>query len=388
MLMPRLLLVSAALCLIVVLASAQEAQQSPKEVVEQFYKLETTGKLLGPGHQEELAHFLIDGRQWPSLEAVYVLKGYNIGNERKDNGPQGLVSYSVEVDFDEWGSIDFFLNFNASAAEAPKERTYEILYLSDERWKLSLFAVQRINIDAAIQWVGESREKSNDPAIKYNADKTLAILKTLSAGAPLPPKPALIAKESPTKVARRFVHLEMDSLPEQWDRLSSFFVETPKPQWNEVHVVDIVGVAAGTDPKNETTMVDVSTNSLGDLDSSLRLRNYPLARLPLDGLSASACFGDYRFGFGLQLTEKYWKIDSNGKIKEFDGPPTWRVEASSFEPLITLDTAIRYVRQVSEKTSDPNAKRNAARTLRILNRYKQGRPLQDELSSAATGGCG
>lgn len=390
---PRWSFVATTLCLAMIAACShrlheaqkQEPQKSAREVVEQFSKMEVEGRWLGPQYQDELANFLTDAGQPAPPEAVYVLKGYKVGNESKRVHEQ--VSYSVEVDYDEWGEIDSFLNFNPHEGE---KRTYETLYLSNGGWRISLFPfnLPRVNVDAAMQWVVQMRDKSDSPAIKYNAENTLAILKSLSAGEPAPTNPARIAKERAAKVAARFIQLEKNLLPGQWSQLSGFFVETPKPKWDRVHVVDIVDV--GTDVESHedasVTEAEVATNSLGDLDASLRLHDYPSMRLPLTAPSASACFGDDRFGFSLLLTEKHWEIGKD--VRELDGPPAWRIEDTAFQPLITLDTAIRYVKQASEKTTDPIAKRNAATTLRILNAYKQGRPLPGELSSEATGGCG
>lgn len=94
------------------------------------------------------------------------------------------------------------------------------------------------------------------------------------------------------------------------------------------------------------------------------------------------------FEFTLLLSDKHWEIAADGSVKELDGPPAWRIRDTSFEPLITLDTAIRYVKQAPEKTTNPTIQKNAARTLRILNYYKRDEPLPNELSFGATGGCG
>jgi len=115
---------------------------------------------------------------------------------------------------------------------------------------------------------------------------------------------------------------------------------------------------------------------------------------PADGsgnvltFSASACYGDARFAFNLVLSDKRWEIATGGTVKEFDGPPAWRIEDTFFEPFISLDAAIRYVTQTRNKIADPVLKRNAGKTLSILKYYKQGKPLPDELSSGASGGCG
>jgi len=388
------------------------AQKSPKEVVERFYKMETEGRWLGPERWDELQDFLTDIGPWFPNSSISVLKSYEVRDARKDIGAGGVVDYQVEVDFFEWGSIDSYLNFTraqgpsgkSSAAGGPVEqRTYQTLVLRDRfiqrdpsgkevekkgtlGWRIALFASPRIDVNAALRWVGEMREKSNDPAIKYNAEKTLAILTASSVGGPVPDRKEGIAKESPAKIAQRFIRLEAGLLPDQWNQLTNFFIETPKPQWSTVHIVDVVDT--GIDTNGDSTEVEVLTNSLGDLDASLRLRNYPSMRLPLVTPSASACFGDDRFGFSLLLSGKHWDIAADGAVKELDGSLAWRIQDTSFQPLISLDTAIRYVRQTVDKTTDSVIKRNGAITLSILNYYKQGKPLPARLSSDATGGCG
>src|SRR6267378_728744 len=76
-------------------------------------------------------------------------------------------------------------------------------------------------------------------------------------------------QKSPLGVARRFVRLESNLLPDQWSQLAGFFIQTPKPKWNKVYIVDVVDISIDT--KGTSSHVSISTNSLGELDSSLRL---------------------------------------------------------------------------------------------------------------------
>ena len=243
-----------------------------------------------------------------------------------------------------------------------------------------------VTVDAALGWATRTRDKSTDPLINYNAGKTIAILKSLSSGIfpPLtsPGKP----QQSASMVTEQFIALESRLAPDEWDQLANFFVETPKPTQNHVEIVDVVGTTAGAN--GDTAYAEVGTNSLGVLDSSMRLSNYPDFRQPLDGSSASACFGDYRFDFDLLLSIEHWEIAKDGTVKELNGPLAWRVEGPFFPPLLDLDTAIRYVTQTRDKTANPVVKMNAAKTLRILNYYKQGKPLPDKLHAESSGGCG
>ena len=413
--MHKLLLFATVLCLGITVGCAHattEAQKSPKEVVEQFYKMETQGRWLGPERWDELQDFLTDIGPWLPHASISVLKSYEVRGARKDIGAGATVDYQVEVDFFEWGSIDSYLNFTKARAPGGKstptgksveQRTYETLVLRDRfvqsdlsgkeeekrgmlGWRMTLLASPRVDVNAALRWVAEMRDKSNDPAIKYNAEKTMAILKRLSAGGPLPAQPVEGAKESPIRSARGFMRLEIGLLPDQWNQLTDFFVETPKPQRNSVHIVDIVGT--GADTNGDSTEVQVSTNSLGKLDASLRLWNYPPWRLPPGNPGASACYGDDRFVFRLLLSDKQWQIATDGSAKRLDVPFAWRIEDPSFPPSLSLDTAMRYVRQMREKTSDPVVKSNAVRTLNILDYYEHSKPLPAELSSDVRGGCG
>jgi len=412
--MHRLLISAVVFGLATIIANAQtpmETQISPKDVVRQFYKMETEGRWLGPERWDELQDFLADVGPWSRPGSISVLRNYDVGDARKHIGYRGTVDYQVEVDYFEWGSIDNFLNFTRARGpqgESPathepvEQRTYQTIYLSDKfvkrsasedkeetgalRWRISSPVVPEVDVDAALQWVAERRDKSEDPALKYNAERTIAILKSLSTAAPTPPQPNGAVKESPFEVGKRFVDLESNSTPDEWNKLTEFFVETPKPQWNRVHLVDIVGI--GADINGDSGFFTLLTNALGDLDSSMHLSGYPSMRVPLATPSASACFGDDRFGFSLLLSDKHWEIAKDSTVKELDGPLAWRIEDTSFEPLITLDTAIRYARQARDKTTDPVVKSNATRTLTILTYYKEGKPLPDELSSSAGGGCG
>jgi hypothetical protein len=151
-------------------------------------------------------------------------------------------------------------------------------------------------------------------------------------------------------------------------------------------IADVVGT--GVETNGDSAKVTVSTNALGVLDASLRLSNYPSMRLPLDVPSASACFGDFRFGFSMLLSNKHWETAADGTVKELEGPLAWRVEDTHFTPLITLDTAIRYVRQAGEATTDHVVKMNATRTLAILDYYRRGKPLPVNLCSETSPTCG
>jgi hypothetical protein len=415
--MHRLLIFAAVLGLGVIVADAQlpsdqsSESQEVKAVVEQFSKLDEAGTWLGPEKWDERQDFLRTDWPWSRPDSISVIKSYQIGRMKREVGYDGKAFYIVYLDYAVWGQIDSFLNFTEArdrqghgpTAGQPMllERITQLFFVDTStqmgppetqkvvkgtlRWKMnSAGETQNVGVDAAIRWVLEIRDKSTDPAIKYNGEKTLAILRSLSAGAPLLAQPAGNPKESAALVAKQFVELESSSTPDRWNKVATFFVEDAKPQWDKLQIVDIVGT--DVDTNRDSTRAIVYTNALGHLDSALRLLKYPSWRL--GPVNSSACNGQDIFLFHFVLSEKYWETTANGTAKELDGPRAWRVEDTSYEPFITLDTAIRYVTEKRDKTADPVIKKNANRTLTILKYYKKGKPLPDELSSGAGGSCG
>jgi hypothetical protein len=361
---------------------SSEAQEV-KAVVERFCKLEAAGTWLGTSQWNELQDFFTEIGPATLPASVSVLKRYQIGETKRIVHADGTVHYGVDVDWFEWGSINSFLRFTrASATGQPVERRVgESLFLTDRlvttgptgneekkkvsrRWRMRDFdRLDRVDVDTAISWVSQMRDKSNEPAVKYNAENTLAILKNLSAGTPLPSHSVGTAPESALRFAQRFVQMESRLTPDQWDELENFFVETPRPQWNKVYVVDVLHVDTdiGGETHDDSSEVAISVRPLGELDSSLSLSTH--SRLP--GNNNACCGGNY-LGFTLLLSEKHWQIASNGTVKEFDGPLAWRIEDTLFRPFITLDTAIRYVTQTRDKSTNLVIKKNGEETIAKL----------------------
>jgi hypothetical protein len=395
--------------------ASTQPPQSPKQAVDQFYKLETEGRWLGPEHWNELQDYFQHVRPWYPPNLIWVLKGYQVDDAKKTLAYLDIVNYEVEVDYLAWGQIDPALHFqavqgprgNSSASGTPitqpmfdtwsHSNTFEMTDSSGRsatkngkgRWRMTDLGMPvvyqpAVNLDAALRWVTRMRDKSSDPLIKYNANETIAILNSLSSGIFPQLKPAGKPSESASRVVAQFIALESRLTPDEWDQLAKFFVETPKPMLDRVEIVDVVGSGAYADW--DTAHAELDTNSLGVLDSSMRLSKYPMFRQPLDGSSASACFGDYRIDFDLLLSSEHWEAAKDGTVQQLNGPLAWRVEY--FSPLLNLDTAIRYVTQTRDKTADPAVKLNAVKTLRILNFYKEGKPVPNKLYAESSGGCG
>jgi hypothetical protein len=383
-----------------------------KAVVEQFSDLDAAGTWLAPEQWDERQAFFNHDWPWSRPESISVIKSYQVGEMKRNVGFDGQAFYIVHLDYVVWGQIDSFLHFTGARGqegESPtvgqpvqRERITE-LFFSDTfeqmgepenkkvvegppRWRMnSPGETENVGVDAAIRWVTEMRDNSSDPAIRYNAERTLAILKSLSAGAPLPAPYAGAPRVSASRVANQFVKLESSSTPDRAHGLAQFFVETPKPDWDKLQVVDVVGT--NVDTNRDSTRVVIYTNALGDLDSSLRLTNYPSVRM--GPVNNSACNGQDIFGFMLVLSDKHWEIAADGSAKVHEGPLAWRVENISYDPFISLDVAIRYVMQRRDKTTDPLLKENAEATLAVLTFFKRhlGEELPPVLMAKAGDSC-
>jgi hypothetical protein len=158
--------------------SEDPANEPPKQVVEEFCKMSADGAWLSPEGWNRLRELLTDGGTWSPPRPISVLKGYHVGDAARHVGYKGIVEYQVEVDYFEWGEVDAFLNFNlardsegksASAEEPIEQRLYEPLYLSGKQWKIAVPGAPTAGIDAVLPWVIEVRDKSGDPAVRYNA---------------------------------------------------------------------------------------------------------------------------------------------------------------------------------------------------------------------------
>lgn len=386
-----------------------------KAMVEQICKLDSEGRWLGPEHQVEIHdYFNKEAMPWHPYQEFSVIKGYEIGGMRKEMSAGVGENYQFEVKYLVWGEVDFMLHFKRATIAPGKDPapgapvaqlTYQRVTRRDKimewrqdgeweekaaalRWRMERFAQPNVEVKAAIRYVAEMRDKTDDPVTKYNAEKTLTVLRGISAGAADTGQDMGPAQQPALAVARKFFRQESTLGPNHWGNLEEFFLETPRPQMNSIHVIDEMGVAAepeGGHHNLDTIEVGIFTNSLGELDSTMHLRSYPSERMMPS--AANACLGEDRFYFTLLKTDVHWEITTDGSVEQLRGPFTWRLENSSFPPLLALNAAIRYVTESRDKTSDPTIRKNAERTLSILRRYLSGQHLPKNLLSDSDGGC-
>jgi hypothetical protein len=76
--------------------------------------------------------------------------------------------------------------------------------------------------------------------------------------------------------------------------------------------------------------------------------------------------------FDLVLSAKHWVLERNRVLgKAVTGPREWRIDCTANESFVTVATAIRYVANMGDKTTDPVVKKNANKTLVILKKLKE-----------------
>jgi len=204
--MKQLIALAALLTFAAIAAPAQTRavrEESPKEVVEQFWTMESTGGRLTPaGWYKAAVFFAVQPSPLPMDKDILVVAGdFRVG-EPTISGDQATVAVGCPGCRD-LGHLDSTLRLKLSplrparaSAHAMPGTSYKYdLVLSDKRWevdprtgvaqeltgprqwRLSTFQPTLfLNVDTAIRYVTEMRTKWHDPAIRSNADATLAVL--------------------------------------------------------------------------------------------------------------------------------------------------------------------------------------------------------------------
>lgn len=389
--MVRIVTLAITLSLVVVAVSAQSVpsqRESPKEVMEHFCKLDAEGRWLGPEHWDEFTRLVTNPKPWDDNLEITVVRSYRVENPTLHGDGAG-----VEVDYSVWGYIypnSFaplrFVRLEGLVSGEPVEKSIPLaLVFSDKfmavrqgkqeemkgplQWRIGMDILHpHITVATAIRYVTETRDKTNDPAVKANAERSLVALKSILAGTPEPLHGVTASIESPAHVMRRFAELESRGrglAPDGWRELAKFFVKPPEPQWNKILVVGDFGYGQAAIEGNKAELV-ADYVSAGALDSSLRLLHEEETE-SVAPLSRACCTAEglvYTFVF----SEKHWESAPDGTTKEITGPLAWRIEKYPPEPWITIDTAIRYVTEMRDKTTDPAIKKNADHTLSVLQR--------------------
>lgn len=360
--------------------SVPDQVHSPKQVVEQFCKMDAEGRFLSPEDWSELTG-MVNYRVLGSGPDITIIKTYAVGDPvvRGD-------SARVDVRFEVWGtlyvsSLRFVREEGMTSGEPVKKDKGFALSFSEKymeirkggeqvegkgspRWTFGEpFIHPHISLETAVRYLIAQRDETNDPALKANAQKSLAALRAIVAGAPEPLGNVGASVESPAHVLGRFTDLEKEGRGltlDGWRELAGFFVKPPKKQWHNILIVEEVRYGDSMIEGNEAQLV-ANYVPRGALDSSLRL-------LHEEELKNSTCCAENGLDYILVFSDKHWESAPDGTAKEVIGPPAWRIEEYPSEPWLTVEAAIRYVTDKRNETSDPTIKTNADKTLAALER--------------------
>ena len=147
--------------------------------------------------------------------------------------------------------------------------------------------------------------------------------------------------------------------PEGWQNVSGFFTEPLPPHKSDVLVVsNHWGPAGRPDVSGHDTVVSVGCWEWGIIDAALRFTPAPKTTAVKEGR-----------GYDLVFAPQHFRTFKNGKLVEDGTNPLdnrWQITKPLDMPFTTVNTAIRYVLEKRNKTSDPVIRQNADKTLTEL----------------------
>jgi len=173
--------------------------------------------------------------------------------------------------------------------------------------------------------------------------------------------------KSPKDVLEQFIRMDADGARltrDGWYRTSRFFVRPvlPPPHKSVLVVSDTFEVEV-YEMKEDRAKVNVFfLNFYGRLDPQLNLEPAP-KREPNGALVKEGML----FPYNLIRTDKHFEFEPGADApKEVSGSVEWRIEDPRAIPAVSLATAIRYVTEMRDKSTDPAIKKNAAQTVAKL----------------------
>jgi hypothetical protein len=173
-----------------------EEVKPPKEVVEEFWKLETTGGRLTPEGWAKAAVFFVRLYPQPRKRTIAVISGkykYSVDVRWVREGHAEIANGYVDL-----GRIDDTLRYTRGDTRPLKTAVLYHLVLTDKRWERGPDGLREIEVsgplawrienpepllwltvDTAIRYVNEQRATASDRDLRRNAEDTLAQLKKL-----------------------------------------------------------------------------------------------------------------------------------------------------------------------------------------------------------------
>jgi len=173
--------------------------------------------------------------------------------------------------------------------------------------------------------------------------------------------------KSPKEVVERFCKMDAEGKllsPDGANETAILFVSPYSWRRDQVIVVVSDYVVRGPDLQGNSAYFTVDYHTWGQLDSSLRFTRE-------EGSIPYRPVKDREY-YDLVFTNRYNELGENGPKAVVKGPLAWRIEATPSRPHVSVDTAIRYVTEMRDKSSDLASKENADKTIIALNRLLSG----------------
>jgi hypothetical protein len=357
--------------------------RSARDTLARFLKGDAEGKQLAAAGSADLAGiFEFVNRYHPN--SARVIKDYRIRGRIIGNSGKGKAEFQVE--YLEWGPLDSSMCFTRWEGRVPhapiKHREFFSLALTDTHrevdpdgkewkkvkgpweWRITMNPSEpRITVDTAIRYATEMSDKSSDPVIKQNASKTIVALKRLL----LPIQDSMASRKTPVMILEEYCKMDAEGKqlsPDGWKEMARFFVRPAVPHLAKLIVAKNFGVGNASLTQEEKANVSAFYTYLGEINR--RTGRFGLALLGQEPVSNIPGQADYT----LYLTDTHWELEPDGTtIKEVTGPLEWKLEGPPYDPRITVDTAIRYMTEMRQKSTDPTFRRNAAKTLTALKAF-------------------
>jgi len=186
---------------------------------------------------------------------------------------------------------------------------------------------------------------------------------------------ALTQPRSPNEVLEQFCRMDAEGKqlsPEGETEVTGLLdFQKPWAQHPEIIVVKDY-VVRGPDRQKDTTRFVVDYQVWGRLGSSLRFER-------LEGLVVNHPIRVREY-IPLFRTDKHIEVGNDGRWQQVKGVLEWRIGTVPSAPHVSVDTAIRYVTELRDKSSDPIIKTNADRAvddLRTLLRAPSAQPTEN-----------
>ena len=152
--------------------------------------------------------------------------------------------------------------------------------------------------------------------------------------------------------------------PEGWKKASRIFGSSnPYPNDGEVFLTSRAGLIGETWLRGDRAEVERKwTDFFGSIDSDLRYK-------PADPTSSTL---PAIYDYSLLFTNRHIDVLQGGATEETLDTWEWKIEGPQYERWATVGRAIIYVREMRDKSNDPAIKRNADKTIAVLERLKHG----------------